>query len=139
MFGVGTQYRESVNNAKILSNNLVNSELTFVGHSLGGGLAAANALATDRNAITINAAAISKSTKDNLQLPSSTSKGRIFNIVVKGEIVGYLQTKLGMKLEGGAYTLNATYLPGNSIINTVLRINNHLIDTVIRKLEGERK
>ena len=139
LFGVGTQYRESVNNAKILSNNLVNSELTFVGHSLGGGLAAANALATDRNAITINAAAISKSTKDNLQLPSSTSKGRIFNIVVKGEIVGYLQTKLGMKLEGGAYTLNAIYLPGNSIINTVLRINNHLIDTVIRKLEGERK
>ena len=139
LFGVGTQYRESVNNAKILSNNLVNSELTFVGHSSGGGLAAANALATDRNAITINAAAISKSTKDNLQLPSSTSKGRIFNIVVKGEIVGYLQTKLGMKLEGGAYTLNAIYLPGNSIINTVLRINNHLIDTVIRKIEGERK
>ena len=88
LFGVGTQYRESVN---------------------------------------------------NLQLPSSTSKGRIFNIVVKGEIVGYLQTKLGMKLEGGAYTLNAIYLPGNSIINTVLQINNHLIDTVIRKLEGERK
>ena len=69
----------------------------------------------------------------------SITPTRIFNIVVKGEIVGYLQTKLGMKLEGGAYTLNAIYLPGNSIINTVLRINNHLIDTVIRKLEGERK
>ena len=138
LYGASTQYRESVKNARQLNEKLSNSELTYVGHSLGGGLAAANALATDRNAITFNAAAISKDTKNALGLPKTTSKGRIFNVVVKGEIVNYLQSKAGLKLEGGAFQLNATYLPGINCINTAMRIGNHLIDTIIRKLEEEK-
>lgn len=114
-------------------------DLSFVGHSLGGGLAAANALATDRNAITFNAAALTNSTKGKLHLPNSTTNGRIFNVVVKGEIVNHLQSKAGLKLEGGAYTLDAQYLPGNNIVNTALRILNHKIDTVIKKIEEENK
>ncbi len=53
---------------------------------------------------------------------------------VPGEVL-----KLGLKLEGGAYTLKAMYLPGNHKLNTILRTANHLIDTVISKLEEERK
>lgn len=107
--------------------------------SLGGGLAAANALATDRNAITFNAAALTNSTKNNLRLPYSTTNGRIFNIIVKGEIVNYLQSKAGLKLEGGVYTLDAKYCPGNNAINTIQRIRNHQIDTVIEKIEKEKR
>ncbi|WP_081373308.1 RHS repeat domain-containing protein [Xylanibacter ruminicola] len=138
LYGASRQYRESVDNAKQLNETLANSELTYVGHSLGGGLAAANALATDRNAITFNAAAISKNTKNLLRLPTTTSKGRIFNIVVKGEIVNYLQSMAGLKLEGGAFLLNAKYLPGINCINTVMRIGNHSINTIIQRLEEEK-
>ncbi len=61
-FGLSSQYTQSVNNAKIISDVLAktNSELTFTGHSLGGGEAAANAYATGRDAITFNAAGLSK-------------------------------------------------------------------------------
>jgi len=139
LVGNSSQYIESVKNAKKLSHDLAGYELTFVGHSLGGGLAAANALATDKNAITFNPAAISNATKTNLQLPVSTTKGRIFNVIVKGEIVNYLQSKIGLKPEGGNFNLDASYLPGNNIINTALRIRNHLINTVIKKIEEEQK
>lgn len=139
LMGKSSQYEESVNNAQELNSKLSDSELTFVGHSLGGGLAAANALATDRNAITFNPAAITNETKVNLRLPNTTTNGRIFNVVVQGELVNHIQSKLGLNIEGGKYTLNASYLPGNNIINTALRINNHLIDTVIEKIKEELK
>ena len=137
--GCSSQYNESVSNARSLNAHFSNAELTFVGHSLGGGLAAANALATDRNAITFNAAALTNSTKNNLRLPYSTTNGRIFNIIVKGEIVNYLQSKAGLKLEGGVYTLDAKYCPGNNAINTIQRIRNHQIDTIIEKIEKEKR
>ena len=59
--GSSKQYDESLYNASKISRDLskTNSELTFVGHSLGGGEAAANAFATGRDAITFNAAGVS--------------------------------------------------------------------------------
>jgi hypothetical protein len=44
---------------------------------------------------------------------------------------------LGMKPEEGCYKLKASYLPGNNIVNTGLRIKNHMMDTVIDKIEEE--
>lgn len=61
--GLSEQYSQSADNAKILSNALGETELTFTGHSLGGGEAALNALVTDREAITFNAAGVSGLTK----------------------------------------------------------------------------
>ena len=139
LFGKGEQYQQSIDNAYFLNDKYSGYELTFVGHSLGGGLAAANALATDRNAITFNPAAISNETKKELSLPTTTNKGNIFNVIVKGEIVSHMQSKVGLKPEGYSHTLDASYLPGKNVINTGLRIYNHLIDTVIKKLKEERK
>ena len=139
LFGESSQYRESVQNARVLSRVFPNSEITFVGHSLGGGLAAANALATDRNAITFNPAAITRETKKKLELPASTTNGCIFNVVVKGEIVSFIQSKIGLKPDGSTFYLNALYLPWNSIINTKMRLDNHSIDVVLKKLEEEMK
>ena len=132
--GQTNQYNESVNIAEQLSEKLGDSELTFVGHSLGGGLAAANALATDKNAITFNPAALSSVTKKNLGL-TSLNKGNITNVIIKGEIVNYLQSAIGMPLEGSIHVIDANYSEGKSILNTVKRIKNHFINTVIDKLE----
>jgi RHS repeat-associated protein len=62
--GVSAQYKQSVDNARKISNELkkTDSELTYTGHSLGGGEAAANAYATGRDAITFNAAGVSATT-----------------------------------------------------------------------------
>jgi len=57
------QYGLAAKNAKTLSSRLGDTELTFVGHSLGGGLASMGALITDRSAITFNAAGLSDETQ----------------------------------------------------------------------------
>ena len=62
LVGESEQYETSMDNAYNLSKNLKDSELTFVGHSLGGGLAAANAYKTGRDAMTFNAAWVSPAT-----------------------------------------------------------------------------
>lgn len=59
------QYKLAAENSKALSKQLGNTELTFVGHSLGGGLASMGALVTDRPAITFNAAGLSDETPGN--------------------------------------------------------------------------
>ncbi|SHG48719.1 RHS repeat-associated core domain-containing protein, partial [Flavobacterium defluvii] len=56
--GASEQYNQSVGNAKALEKGL-DGEITFTGHSLGGGLAEANAIATGDSAITFNAAGVS--------------------------------------------------------------------------------
>jgi RHS repeat-associated protein len=132
--GTSEQYKQSVINAKAITEGLGDAELTFTGHSLGGGLAAANALATGKNATTFNAAALSSATKKTLGL--NNTKGYIFNVVVSGEILNFSQSLAGMKLEGATYMLNASYslLPK---IRAIQRVNNHSIGTVIKKLDKE--
>jgi hypothetical protein len=41
-----------------------------------------------------------------------------------------------MKLEGTTYMLNASYF-FNATIEAIQRVNNHLMETVIKKLEEE--
>lgn len=65
--GLSDQYSSSASNAKKISKALPNTELSFVGHSLGGGEAALNSLVTagdgpGRKAITFNAAGVSMNT-----------------------------------------------------------------------------
>lgn len=61
--GLSIQYSNSVDNAiKIIKNNK-RIKLTFIGHSLGGGEAALNALVTGRAAITFNPSGVSNITK----------------------------------------------------------------------------
>ncbi len=67
--GLSKQYENAAKNAKKLSKTLGNTELNFVGHSLGGGEAALNSLITSddklkgRKAFTFNAAGVSDITK----------------------------------------------------------------------------
>ena len=63
LFGMSSQYSISAKNATALSNQLGETELTYVGHSLGGGLAELNSNITRREAITFNAAGVGVATK----------------------------------------------------------------------------
>lgn len=130
--GDSDQYAQSVYNAGILSLNykLKGKELTFVGHSLGGGLASANALATGNSAITFNAAGLSEATKTNLQL---NKVAKITAFIIEGEIVDYLQTKVGVRAEGAIRILPAKYVPDwvphAGKIRTIQRGKNHQISS----------
>ena len=101
--GESKQYKQSINNAILLNGYFKNSELTFVGHSLGGGLASANSLATGRDAITFNAAGLSDETKTKHKL--TNTRGRIDAYVVKGEALSNAQGQIGLKAEGNIQTI----------------------------------
>lgn len=96
------QYDQSVNIAKQLDELLKDCELTFVGHSLGGGLASANSRATGRNGITFNAAALNKRYNGN-------KNSNIDAVIVRGDALDYAQRLIGQSAEG-----TQTYAKGPS-------------------------
>jgi hypothetical protein len=132
--GSSEQYQQSVENATAIAGNLGDAELTFAGHSLGGGLAAANSLATGKDAVTFNAAALSQATKEDLNLTNRS--GSIFNVVVRGEILNYYQSMIGMNLESTPYYLKAFYLPNP--VGMAQRVHNHMMGVVIKKLQNQK-
>jgi RHS repeat-associated protein len=70
--GLSKQYDESMKNARDLKNILPKgAELTFTGHSLGGGEAEANSSTTGDKAITFNAAGVSPLTTGTLKKPNA--------------------------------------------------------------------
>jgi len=85
--GISTQYRDTVKIADDLAKKY--EGVSFTGHSLGGGLAAANALAVEGKAVTFNAAGLSLFTKSNLGLGGKNAD--ISAYIVKGELVDRLQ------------------------------------------------
>lgn len=91
-----TQYEISVDNAIKLNNLVGNNQLYFTGHSLGGGLASANSLATGRTAYTYNAAGLSYETR---LLYNRGYNSEINATVVVGEIIDRVQSEFGIKAE----------------------------------------
>ncbi|WP_314244739.1 DUF6443 domain-containing protein [Empedobacter tilapiae] len=65
--GMSSQYEESKSIVDQLKEKIGSSELTFTGHSLGGGLAENNSLYTGDKAITFNAAGVSSLTSKTLK------------------------------------------------------------------------
>lgn len=139
--GDSVQYSESVEFAMDLTSNKNYKGVSFTGHSLGGGLASANALATDGKAVTFNAVGLSNKTKTNLGLDSKTAS--ISAYVVRGEIVSHLQSKIGIKTEGNITTLSASYIPQipftktDDAIRTIQRVKNHMMNVVIKKFNAQ--
>ncbi len=87
---VPTQYGEATNVAEQVSRAVGGAELTITGHSLGGGLASAAALATNRPAVTFNAAGLNDLTALSDGWLSYTSS--MVNFSVQGEILSMLQS-----------------------------------------------
>ena len=139
LLGSSDQYQQSVHNAQFLatSNIVKGKELTFVGHSLGGGLASANSLATGKPAITFNSAALSPITKKALNL---NQQAQITSYIVQGEILDYMQRRyLNIHAEGNIKYLPATYcpvtVPQHDKIRTLQRIKNHMISSLMKKIK----
>lgn len=133
--GESDQYKKAVETGVKLSKELGNeSELTFVGHSMGAGQATAASLATGRNAITFNPAFLSKKTKENLNLKNKQGKiknfitiGKTFKIgkliiSIGGDWLYNFQTKTKLQPEGKIYFLRTNNLCIDHSLDTIIRI-----------------
>jgi hypothetical protein len=141
--GNSEQYEISVQNAEKLNNLVGNKQLYFTGHSLGGGLASANSLATGRTAYTYNAAGLSYETRI---LYNRGHNSEIQATVVKGEIIDKVQSQFGIKAEDSD-TINyieeeSTYWQDffnkrSPALNTYKAARLHMIGTIIDILDCE--
>ena len=122
--GSAPQYHTAINNARTLSNELGDNELTFVGHSLGGGEAIAASMATGRAAITFNPAAVSGLTKlfeglnktpDVVNYRAIGTKIGIGNLRIGGDILNNLQEKIGLFLPGKTIGIPTGIIPNHTI------------------------
>jgi len=91
-FGVTTgQYDKAMQLAKELKNILPN--FTVTGHSLGGGLATAAALASDKEAVVFNPAGLHPDFIKENYLGTSKAGQLVTNYTIDGEILSTLQDK----------------------------------------------
>jgi len=103
LFGIDPQYAQALNNALILKDYCLSNgvDLTFVGHSLGGGEAALASMVTGFTAITYNPAALSSATIEELKnanYPTDTS--RILQYIISGEPVNFINDLTGNPSQG---------------------------------------
>jgi RHS repeat-associated protein len=126
LFGASKDMKDSIAFSRDFVKDNANARITFVGHSKGGAEAAANAVATNRNAILFNPATV------NLKaygLSSSKYTGDMKAYIVKGEILnkaeGWFSKPIG----------SAVYLPKQS----GGAVDNHLMPSVKKALSQWRK
>jgi len=137
LIGVSKQFDQSIENADLISKDLGDSELTFTGHSLGGGLASANALATGRDALTFNASGLSQATIEEYELSQNYSTQQIHAFVVRGEGLDWIQSSLNINpAYGTRIEVNAKYI-GKGLIRAIQVPNNHRIERVIKLLKKD--
>jgi RHS repeat-associated protein len=125
--GLSSQYDLSVKNAKQISKSLgKNTELTFTGHSLGGGEAAANAYATGRDAITFNAAGVGSI---SLLKYGQSTKSKIDAYILSTDPLNLAQNKSYLLPD-----VNGTrhYLKPSDLSSVY---NGHSIDNVLKNFD----
>lgn len=141
LIGWAPQYVQSVRNAKILDKSLKDYPLIFIGHSLGGGLASNNALATKtRHAITFNAAGLNVlRTKATLLINNrdglfhiAERRSRIHPYIIRGEILHVILGLIGQMPYG--YDKEHSYVADEtSFIDKVRRtVDRHGLDGFIK-------
>lgn len=97
------QYSHAESNASKIHER-AKLPVTYAGHSLGGGLASASALASGSPAVTFNAAGLSSATKNAFNLNKSNKNINAY--IVDGDIVDNLQGKIGITAEGRHHNLS---------------------------------
>ena len=127
LIGGSKQYTDSINNAKALAT-LFGGALSFAGHSLGGGLAEANAKITGDSAITFNAAGLSPITTVFSTSPNNTDAYVMTNDPLNEiqQFSGYLT---GIPLPSAGGTVH--YLDNGG---PFIDLSAHSIDAVIATL-----
>lgn len=141
--GNSYQYAFSVQFARSLQNAMPGQEITYVGHSLGGGLAAANSLATGNPAIIFNPAGVSWGTRMTNNLPKDKRNGQIRSFVVGGEAVDRLQRWVGSKANGQITYIhpqfgkidNGTALMLRWSADVITSVRYHTMEIVLKSLD----
>jgi RHS repeat-associated protein len=130
--GLSGQYAQSLDNARTISTELskTNSELTFVGHSLGGGEAALNAMATDRSAVTFNAAGVGAITQ--LIDGAFKNESKIDAHIMRTDPLNYIQNSTPLPDVNG----NRKYLIPTSLPSIY---NGHSIDNMVKELDKRKQ
>ena len=84
-------YRDAIALASALALENPNDDITFTGHSLGGGLATAAALQTGEQAVGFNSAALTEDSADLYGLDLNDANTQVTHLLVPGEAVTALQ------------------------------------------------
>ena len=135
--GCSKQYDISMQNAERLSKAIGNKELTFVGHSLGGGLAAANAFKTGRRAMTFNAAWVSP-----LTIAWWNRKKAIIDafIHINDELNRFQVKVLGVGADGTQHwRFRHNSMLGHSIQNFYKPDPKHVSETLEQKIQNAQQ
>jgi RHS repeat-associated protein len=132
IIGLARQYEISASNAKIIAKFCKDNgyNLTFVGHSLGGGMAALNSIITGYKAITFNAAGLSAATIAEYSNPLNAFKtfhNQIKSYFMVTDPLSYLQNILpelhpaqGKRIKLKVATASDLF-NGHSIKNFIIR------------------
>ena len=121
LFGASNDMKESIKLAKEFVNNNLDSHITFIGHSKGGAEAAANAVATNKNAILFNPATVNLSAYN---LSSKNYSADMTVYIVEGEILNQIFGWMSEPID------NVVYLPNQGGSAT----DNHSMASVISAL-----
>lgn len=134
LIGLAPQYSVAIKNARTLSVELGDLELTFIGHSLGAGEAAAAGMATGRSAITFNPAVLSPLTALSNHLDHS---GDIVNFIgAAPPIMGFQFVVDPVTLLQNRYGL---FAPGKTVLVPIdFTFNPHSIDSLVKALSKSR-
>ena len=100
--GSAAQYELAYQMAKKLVSFAENgAEVTFVGHSLGGGLAALASMATGCTAITFNPAVVADIWTDKLKMDNTYhGTSNIYGYVMEGDYITSAQNFFGFYMQG---------------------------------------
>lgn len=133
LVGMSPQHNLAVDNAKILCQRCGTENITFVGHSLGGGLAALCSMVTGAKAITYNAANINYITKiRNL----SFSESNIDAYIMRFDPLNIIQELLSGK--NILDVANGTIHYVTPSIFNLDPLKQHSIEFMIESLESSR-
>jgi len=136
ILGASKQYNQAISNTKKIIEQLGNAELTLTGHSLGGGLANASALATGKASLAFNPAWVSTATAARYGLLTKPQTG-ISNYIIVGEILDAVQRAASTPVPTVLRHVGKDYFlwSASPFISIFGSLKSHSIDRVIEEIK----
>ena len=134
-FGWSTDMEDSIKYAKDFVEDHSDAKTTFIGHSKGGAEAAANAVATNKDAILFNPATVFL---DSYGLNAKTYSANMTAYIVKGEILNDIFGLISAPIDKMEYLPTQYTSKWYDVVGQVDdSIKNHQMEAVISALGGE--
>ncbi|WP_225969212.1 RHS repeat domain-containing protein, partial [Treponema pedis] len=135
-FGKSGDMMASIDFAKEFVKDYSDSDITFTGHSKGGAEAAANAIATGKNAVIFNPATVNLA---SYGLSLKNYKGNMSAYIVRGEILNNIFGGLSKPIDKKIMLPIPWSSVGFNLLlgrrNIISSINNHSMSSVIKGME----